>query len=80
MSAQVLPPCKCGEIGVYTHGQARGAVKIYYNERGNEIDIFTDNVWFDDSKTIRCEKCNHIRRDLELYNDPVLGRIVRAKP
>jgi hypothetical protein len=70
--AQPLPPCPhCGKSDrLYTNGRPRGTVRHFYDSYGAWSGMDEENVVdVIQSTTIRCQRCNRIRRDVQWSPD-----------
>lgn len=71
-----LPKCKCGSSTTTIKGAAFGDIERYFDDDGETYSDGTDYVFFKFRKTVRCQNCGKIRRDLELIEN----RAIRVKP
>lgn len=72
-----LPPCPhCGATkdGVYRNRHAFGWAQGFFGSDGQFLEMCIDRVGFADTQTLRCAKCDKVRRDVELvYPELVKG-------
>ena len=68
-----LPPCPhCGrKAGVYRNIRAYGWAQDYFRLDGTIEATDVDGVKFSSSKTLRCDVCLRVRRDLVLAGNKV---------
>lgn len=73
MTETALPACPiCGRREGFTNkAVARGPAESYYNQDGERVEVWYDNIYFQSSPTVRCAACHSIRTDVQLAN----GRI-----
>ena len=71
----MLSKCpNCGGSRYLVHAQAKGAVIVYYDNSGIEVEVEYEGLWFHRSKVVRCEECEKIRPDLICKDGKVLPK------
>ena len=62
----------------FINATAQGTALMYFDGDGTNTEVYADKTWFKPSKTIRCDDCAKIRKDL--YFDMDSGvRIVQRR-
>ncbi len=60
-----IPPCpNCGARTLAINCVAKGSARAFYDENGVCDEEFTDKVWFERSRVVRCSECDKIRKDI----------------
>ena len=74
----IIPVCPhCGEsnttlVNLRWYGWTAGS----YDEEGEEIELGNDGLWVHMPKTVRCDRCSKIRRDLTTGDGKVVVKKV----
>ena len=72
-----LPPCpKCGVIaGIYRNVRLWGWGEEHFGTDGEQVELLIgEGLQVSNTKTVRCEECSEIRRDVVVRQGRVMAK------